>query len=358
MQYNSEKEIWYPEEKIFENPLTINNYEQFLSQGIRKRVSYIHTDLDLSFEQLYSDKPFLIKKILDGEYSYSSFITNKILKSIIDNANDNLENNKGNNLPEKISRFWIIFGDEQDIREFLKQLYYKICLNILSDTQNEYREQTNIILDLFYADASFSFVYGQAKINNQDINKRPNTKERRALVSAVKYTWSIISDEVLENFRDIFDDENNPIYKIKNSKDIPKRLDEWCNEKLMPYLIDKKEKLKKDSIANIGYCVHNLMETLYDKKTIDKNYLLNESQEYLKVMCDECNSYLLDCAKKLEESQRTYFANLRNSELEKTIIDNIDNSTDYQIEDTFLDDSGKTFEELINNAIKKLVKDK
>ena len=360
MQYNREKGIWYSKEEIFKNPVPIDDYEQFLSHGISKRIKSIHTDLDIKYEDLYSDKPSLIRQIVNGKSSYKSFITDEILKSIIENSNAMIKNYKGNNLPKKITRFWIIFGDERDICDFLKRVYYNICLNILTDKQEKYKTEADKIFDLFYADASFSLIQGQAKIDDRDITINPNEKERRALVSAIKYTWSLISDDVLESFRNTFDINAHSFFQIKNSKNIQKKIDEWCISMLLPYLQQKEKELKKDSIANIGYCVHNIMETLYEKKIIDNNYILNEYHENLKFLCSESDNYLLDCAKKLEKSQCTYFTSKRNSDLEKSIIEDVDKYGDYELEgDYYSDDgtkisfssSGKSIEELIDEAL-------
>lgn len=361
MQENREKEIWHSKEEIFKNPLAVDDYEHFLSHGISKRIESILTELDTSYEKLYYDKPSLIRQIVNGEYSYTSFITDEILNSIIDNSNAMIRNYKGNNLPKKITRFWIIFGEEQDICDFLKQVYYNICLNILSDKQEKYKTEADKIFDLFYADASFSLIQGQAKIDDRDITINPNEKERRALVSAIKYTWSLISDDVSKSFRDTFGKNNTPFYEIKNSKNIPKKIDEWCKRILLPYLQEKEKELKNDSVANIGYCVHNIMETLYEKKIIDNNYIPNEHHENLKILCSKSDNYLLDCAKKLEESQCTYFTSIRNYELEKSIIEDVDKYGDYELEgDYYSDDgtkisfssSGKSFEELIDEALR------
>ena len=370
MEYNSEKEIWRSKEDLYTNPPFIPDFEKYLSKGISERVKYIKEDCGLSVKKMYEHKPFRINQIMECEYPTaiqrkkdgSSFITDAILFSITEAANRVVER-KGNHLPEIINRFWIIFGNEQDLREFIKGIYYNFCLWVLSNKQTQNSEQINIIQDLFYADAGFSFIYGQAKINNLDINAEHNVKERRALYDAVKYTWDIISDEVIAEFKNSFDHDNQcSNYYIGNSHMINKQISTWCDDILMTYLKRKREELKNDSIANIGYCVHNLMEMLFEKRNIDKKFVPSQCDNNFEATLVKSDKRLLGCAENLVKSQKAYFDNIRNRELEISIAENIEKSKNYELEGDFcqigtdyiisFDDSGKTFEELINEAIK------
>lgn len=369
MEYNLEKEVWYSKEALELNPPRIDNFEKYLSKGIGKRVKKIREDCKLTQEAMYESAAYRIGLIENGKYDtkskkrYSSFITETILASIIESANEVevVNRKKDSLLPEKITRFWIVFGNEQDLNEFMKRMYDNFCLQILSDEPNS--EQANIIQDLFYADASFSLVYGQAKLEHRDINEKPTEKERRALVDAINYTWNIISEKVVEAFREAFDTNDQlSDYYLGNSRLIDKHIDEWCREILTPYLNKKREELKNDSIANIGFSVHSVMEMLSQKRNIDKKYVLNKFDNNLEFTLSESDKYLLDCAVNLEESQRTYFANLRKNQLETSIAKEFEKLEEKELEGDFIeigtgniisfDNSGKTFEELINEAIK------
>lgn len=367
MEYNLEKEVWYSKEDLELNPPFIDNFEKYLSKGIGKRVKDIRKDCKLTQENMYASSAYRIGLIEKGRYyenskkEYSSFITGTILDSIIESANEVVDRKEGSLLPEKITRFWIIFGNKQDLNEFMKRMYDNFCLQILSNESN--CEQANIIQELFYADASFSLVYGQAKLDHRDINERPTEKERRALVDAINYTWSVISAQVVEKFRKSFDNNDQwADYYLSNSRLIDKQINEWCREILTPYLNSKKEELKNDSIANIGFTVHNVMETLFKKRNIDKKYIQNKFDDNLESTLSESDKYLLDCAINLEKSQRTFFADLRNKQLEMSITEELEKLKGDEFEGDFIeigtgriisfDNSGKTFEEIINEAIK------
>lgn len=368
MEYNSEKQIWYPEDVLYTNPPFTADFEKYLSKGISERVNHIKKDCGLTLAKMYGPKPSRISQIMKCKYPTadrrkkdgSSFITDGILLRITEAAN-RAEDRKGNHLPEKVTRFWIMFGNEPDLRELIKGIYYNSCLCILSNTQ--YSTQADVIQDLLYADASFSFIYGQAKLSGRNINAEPNVKERRALVGAVKYTWKIISDEVMAEFRNSFDHENQSSnYNISDSKMINKQIFAWRDDVLMSYLERKKKELKNDSIANIGYCVHSLMEMLFEKKGIDKNYVPSQCDDNFRFTLEKSDEHLLGCAENLVKSQQTYFDNIRNSELEISIAESVEKAKNYEWEGDFyeigtgkkisFDSSGKTFEELISEAIK------
>lgn len=372
MEYNSEKEIWHPKEVFYTNPSFTADFEEYLSKGISERVKHIKEDCSLSCKEMYESKPSRISQITECKYPTaarrkkdgSSFITATILSGIAEAANT-VADRKGNRLPEKITRFWILFGNEPDLREFIKGIYYNFSLWILSDKQAKSSGQADIIQDLLYADAGFSFIYGQAKIRNRDANAEPNAEERRALAVAVKYTWNIISDEVITEFKNSFDHDNqfpDYDYDIGDSRMINKHLSAWCDDILMAYLKRKREEIKNDSIANIGYCVHNLMEMLFEKKSIDKNYIPSQRDDNFEITLEKSDKYLLDCAENLVKSQQAYFDSIRNSELEISIAESVEKTKNYELEGDFyqigtgkkisFDDSGKTFEEFISEAIK------
>jgi len=369
MKYNSEKEIWYLEEDLRKNPPVIDDFEKYLSIKISERVKIIKNDYGLTQREMNPSRPSLIGNIMKAEFDIksrnrnASFISSTIIYYIIE-ATKKKKNHKGNRLPKIITPFWIVFGNEQDLQELVKRVYYNKCFHILANKQNSSWER-EIIQDLFYADASFSFIYGQAKLNNRTININSDEKELRALVSAIKYTWSIISDEAVTKFKESFDKndwEKDSDYFFYNTTKINHLIEKWYSNELVPYLKDKSKELKNDSIANIGYCVHNLMERMYVKQSIDKKDTVNKRNENLESLLDESNRYLLDCAKNLEKSQRTYFEKMRNCELIKSIEERVDELGDYELEGDFyevgtnrmisFDDSGKTFEEALSEAIK------
>lgn len=367
MKYYSGK-TWYPKEELHNKTSIIDDFEKYLSKGISERVKIIKKDCGLTLAKMYGSKPSRISQIMKCKYpesnskKYSSFITNAILCDIIE-AGNKVKRRKGKRLPKIITRFWIIFGEEEDLREFMSRVYYNICLRVLVNKSMQDGEWADIIRDLLYADASFSFVFGQAEIDNQDINAGPNAKEQRALVSAMEYTWNIISDEVIKEFRKSFDhDDPSFDYAISDSKMINKQISTWRDDVLMTYLKRKREEYKNDSIANIGYCVHNLMEMLFEKRNIDKNYVPSQCDDNFGFTLEKSDKYLLDCAENLVKSQQTYFENIRNSELEISIAESVEKAKNYEWEGDFyeigtgkkisFDSSGKTFEELISEAIK------
>lgn len=367
MKYNSNKEIWYSREELILNPPYLDDFQDYLKDGIGERVAKIKEECHLSLEEMYKSEKGRITSIIEKEYykrkdkKYSSFITGTTLYNIVTSTNEVLAEKTIPSLPQKITPFWIIFGEENDLHKFMKRIYDNYCLLLLSNKQNS--EQAKIIQDLFFADASFSLIYGRAKLENRDINENPNERERKALVDAINYTWSLISGDVLTKFKNSFDtnDMGSPYY-LNHSNKYKDQITQWCEEILLPYLNDKRQEIKNDCIAHIGYCVHGLMEVLSKN-----NIVMNQSDNNMFDILKKNDTYILDCAKNLEKIQRTYFDELRDIELKESIANELEKSgDDYELEGDLyeigtgkiisFDDSGKTFDKLIDEAVKYLWK--
>lgn len=370
MRYNSNKEIWYPEDNLFQLPPLICNYQNYLITGISRRIKFAREKCGLYQRDLYKDAPYRIGLIEKGMYythaskQYSSFITKHILSNIVAILNDTIEN-KFNVHHKKITRFWIIFGNTEEVTQFLKLVYYRYCIDILSSnwqTRSDI-ELTNTLLNLFYADANFSLIYGQVKTKEINIDTKANIKERRALMDAIKYTWSIISKDIVQEFENVFNNNNQySDYYLGNSVKIDNQIKKWCKKYLMPLLQKKTKELKQDSVANIGYEVHRLLEMKYESLNILKKDKYNTHNAFLNTSISESTNQLLNSAIKLTEIQNKYLINQRHLEIMQSIADDVDKNKDSELDGEYIDyssgdiitygSSGETFEQLLNDAVK------
>lgn len=361
-------EIWYPTRELFQEKQYSNDYITFLKSKIGKRILKIRKKYGLTQKALHKSEPSRISLIENGKdckrekKKYSSFITDTILSDIVTAINKEIMRESGNSA-EQITRFWIIFGNDMDLCEFLKGMYYHLCMDILSAKHPKYSEQTELIQELFYNDANYSLIYGLARLDSKNMNEPPNVKERKALLNAIRNTWNIIYLDVMELFKKSFD-HNNPQanYYLGNSKDLNNQIDQWCKEILIPYLQTKKENLKKDSIANIGYSVHTLMEMLFQNIYTNNLIPANKLDSYYETTIDKSNDIIFSCAKNLTEIQSSYLAELRYYENETAIAKSINDSKDYELNGDYkvigskeiisYSNSGKTFEEILDEAVK------
>lgn len=371
MRYNTYKEIWYAEDDLFQLPPLICNYQDYLITGISRRVKSEREKCGLYQQDLYKGASHRIGLIEKGQYythaskKYPSFITKGILSNIVAVLNDTIESKSGTHY-KKITRFWIIFGDTEEVTQFLKLVYYRYCIDILSNnlqTRTD-NELTNALLNLFFVDANFSLIYGQIKNDKTSIDRK---KERRALVDAIKYTWSIIAKDVVQKFKDVFDDTNPySYYYLGNSVKIDKQIKKWCKDFLTPLLQKKEEELKQDSVANIGYEVHKLLEMKYASLNILNNDKYNSHDALLNTSIVESTDCLLNCAINLTEIQNKYLINQRHLEIEKSIIDDVEKNKESELDEEYIDystdntttygSSGKTFEQLLDKAVKNCIR--
>ena len=371
MRYNTYKEIWYAEDDLFQLPPLIYDYQKYLITGISRRVKSTREKCGLYQRDLYKDAPYRIGLIEKGQYyahaskKYSSFITKGILSNIVAVLNDTMKNKLSTNY-KKITRFWIIFGDTEEVTQFLKLVYYRYCIDILSNnlqtrTDNEI---INALLNLFFIDANFSLIYGQIKTDKISIDTK---EERRALVDAIKYTWSLIAKDVVQEFKDVFDNTNScSYYYLGNSAKIDTQIKEWCKECLTPLLQKKKRELQQDSVANIGYEVHELLEMKYASLNILNNDKYNSHNASLITSIEESTGCLLNCAINLTEIQNKYLINQRHLEIEKSILADVEKNKEFELDGEYIDystgntitygSSGKTFEQLLDEAVKNCIR--
>lgn len=391
MKYNTYKKIWYMPE-VDNNPKFIKDsngdmdYQSKLTNGISTRVTLIKnsfrskdTKNKVSQRVLYYDKS-RISAIEKGKLpkGYTSFLTGEISKSIIEVAQNEEVYERApeynSHLPKEINEFWLLFGGNDDILKFLEYVYFTLCEDLLILSNQNRRdkqkdEQRNIanlppitkaIQNLLYIDAAFSLTQGKLKIeDSKNIGYimepyRDNKEERKELVNAILYTWHLISDDVLLSFEKKFKSIINLNKNVYNSKNINRDIKLWYQEELLLVLKSKKEELKKDRIANIGYIVHDLMETLLEKQAEDKNYKPNKYDSNLKLPFEKSDKYLIDCAEKLTKAQQDYLQRIYKYEYEESQVPTAEEIKDYELyQDTILmSGSGKTFEELVEEAKK------
>ncbi len=361
-------EIWYPTKELFQEKQYSNDYITFLKSKIGKRILKIRKKYGLTQKDLHKSEPSRISLIENGKdckrekKKYSSFITDTILSDIVNAINKEIMRKSGNSA-EQITRFWIIFGNDMDLCEFLKGMYYHLCMDILSAKHPKYSKQAELIQELFYNDANYSLIYGLARLDSKNINEPPNVKERKALLNAIRNTWNIIYLDVMELFKKSFDHEDfQNKYYLGNSKTLNNQINQWCNEILLPFLQMKEKELKRDSILNIGYRVHNLMEMLYQNKFVNNLVPTHKVDSCYNTTIDKSNDLILSCAKNLTEIQSAYLAELKNYENEKAISKSISELKDYELNGEYnvigseeiisYSNSGITFEELLDKAIK------
>ena len=370
MMQNSK--IWYSKDDMFQKTKTITDYIGFLKPHIGKRIEQVRKEYGLLKKHLHPSDPTRIGLIEKGEdykkrgKKYSSFITDTILTDIVSILNSKISRKTGNT-SQLITRFWVIFGDDTDLYHFLKILYSNFCINILSATPDETDIGAELIQNFFYSDATFSLIYGLAKVDNKNINTPPNEKEHKALLTAIQNTWNIIYKDVIEKFKTSFN-HNDPQknYYIGNSKNLNNQINQWCNEILIPYLQFKQGEQEKDSISNIGYKVHDLMEILYQNKFINNRMPPNKIDSHYETTIEESNNLIYSCAKNLTEIQTSYLTALMNYENEVAISKSIAELNDNELDGDYIvvgtgekitfGSSEKTFEQLINEAVKKCKK--
>lgn len=359
-----DSKVWYSKDNLFQEPQYINDYITYLKPQIGERIANIRTEYGLHKKDLHKSDPTRIGLIENGaDYrkagkKYSSFITDTILTDIVSTLNSRIIRKYG----KLISRFWIMFGDDIDLYKFLKILYSNYCITILSAKFDKIDIHAELIQNFFYSNATFSLIYGLAKLDNKNINKPPYEEEHKALLTAIRSTWNIVYPDIMEKFKESFDHDNSQKkYYLGNSKTLNNQINQWCNEILIPYLKLKQKELEKDSISNIGYRVHDLMEMLYQNKFVNNLVPTNKIDSCYNTTIDQSNDLILSCAKNLTEIQSSYLAELRNYENEKAISKSISELKDYELDGDYIvigtdekisfGSSGKTFEQLIDDAV-------
>lgn len=288
---------------------------------------------------------------------YKSVVNGTIINNIVQIANNDkkyeVDREKHPDLPYIIDGVWLVFGNDYDMYEFLKAVFYSLCedLFIMYTHSNvngsmEISADTEIIQSLLSFSAPFSLIHGFLKISIQENQNYItnsdvfNKRMRKILIDTIEYVWTLIAGNVLQLFKDTFEEieklnNNDPDYRSGNlNLDIQK----WNKKFLIPFIKNTISEIsKKDRIANIGLLVDNIMKELLSKREGDKNYNLDTpSNQFSKHVLDISDKILIQLAMQLTKSQ--YDDTVERNKLKYMQIptaEEIEKLKDFELEGTY-----------------------
>lgn len=255
---------------------------------------------------------------------YKSVINGTIINNIVNMVNNEKDYKRkkdaDSSLPYTIDGVWIVFGNNYDIYEFLKGVFYSLCEDLFImytyKNINNYQNlspDTEVVQRLLCFNAPFSLMHGFLKISKKEgLNLITdsdvfNKKLRKLLIDTIEYAWNLIADEVVQEFKATFCQINmlKECDQKYNSGNINSDIKKWNKKILIPFINDKINEISRENrIANIGLLVEKLMNELLHKRENDKNYVENLSaDEISKNVIEESNEIFIEYIMRLTELQ-------------------------------------------------------
>lgn len=335
--------IWNPQlisEVIKVNESGLYNFQELLIPHISSRIKllrscFIHKNgKKTTQEDFYHDASrisYIENGILRTE-RHKSFISSAIIYSILNNVINNEEYIRNtelareSDLPEVISAFWILFGNDENLEIFLYKVFFTVVvkyvdvpLNKEKFTQQEIELSKNLT-SLLTLDAKFSLIYGQNRIKiisatNYDVPIKEES--HNALEKQIRFTWDRISKQIIESYKKYILTLDKYMQKKFDSIDIDSGTFTWILEEFSDTILGIYNRISSDRIANLGRVVHTIMRNLEEKISMDYDLISEKDDNSFMDTLNHSNDEIMQLAIKLTSLQSTYLEEYFNSKEEE-----------------------------------------
>jgi len=186
----------------------------------------------------------------------------------------------------------ILYGNRENRKKFIEKIYYKIAYNLkvrpeINWNENisynqELNEIHNLLINLFSANAMFSYTYSKKKMESLTEYQEFNmvildfSKEEQKVFD---YTIEMFKEKICNLLLNSFEQQfvNNDEFKFFNFNN---NIIKWFNTRIKSSIAQLEQEMANDEILKIGFQVRQLLQSIYENNSKELLYEILDDENY------------------------------------------------------------------------------